>query len=66
MGLGLQLFKGCVGCSSWMGIRRDFEKSVGVDPVASFRFSGAVERAQQSRNIRGSGPGFGGGVALPG
>jgi len=37
-------------------MRWDFKKSVGVDPVVSSRFPGAAERAQQSRDIRNSGP----------
>lgn len=49
-----------------MGVKWDFEKSVGVDLVASSRFPEAAERAHQGRDNRNSGPGLGGGLALPG
>lgn len=39
----------------WGGILR---KVLGVDPVASSRFSEATERAHRCRNIRNSGPGL--------
>lgn len=49
-----------------MGVKWDFEKSVGVDLVASSRFPEAAERVHQGRDNRNSGPGLGGGLALPG
>lgn len=41
-----------------MGVKWDFGKSAGVDPVASSRFPEAAERAHQGRDNRNSGPGL--------
>ena len=51
------------GLQQLCGYEVDFKKSIGVYPVASSRFPGAAERAQQSRDVRNSGPGLGYGTA---
>ena len=57
-GLRLQLFRWCVSCSSFVGMRWNFERSVGVYPVVFSRFPGC-RKSSSGQGHQELGPWFG-------